>query len=511
MIPTDQANPLRSLDGWLAGARFFAALPFHLARPLTRADARQRIQRDLASRADRLIDRLRHDVFHHPASPYLPLFHRAGISFDDAASRIRRDGPEAALHHFHQSGISLSVQEFKAAVTALRSPRAAYHLRASSGASRSSGTPILLDLAFIRACAADCLTALSHWGDSNWVKADYETPGAGARFRLTKFAMFGRPPAAWFSQVDPADPAYPPILRWNTEALRWSSRLAARTLPRPVFAPLDDPLPVARWLAQALARGRTPVLFTFPGSAVQVALAARRHNLDIAGARFLISGEPITAARLATIRAAGAVPLPRYGSMETGAIGYGCTNPKSPDDVHLLSHRLAVIQDNGALFITALDPRSPFLLLNVSMGDHARLERRPCGCPWEALGLDTHLSHIRSHEKLTGGGVTFLGAEVIDLLERVLPEATGGAPTDFQLAEAEGPSGEPLLRLRVHPRLGPVDEARLAAIFLDGLAASSTAAAVMVRMWRDAGTVSVVREAPAQSRAGKILHLAVTC
>ena len=85
-----------------------------------------------------------------------------------------------------------------------------------------------------------------------------------------------------------------------------------------------------------LREGDIPHLFTFPGSAVRLCLEAGRAGVEIAGTRFTLSGEPITQARLDTVRQAGAVTIPRYGTMETGAIGYGCVNGEHPDEVHLL-------------------------------------------------------------------------------------------------------------------------------------------------------------------------------
>jgi hypothetical protein len=80
------------------------------------------------------------------------------------------------------------------------------------------------------------------------------------------------------------------------------------------------------------------------------------------------------------------------------------------------------------------------VLLNLSLGDHARLERRACGCPLERLGWDTHLETIRSFEKLTAAGMNFLDVDVIRVLEEILPARFGGGPTDYQLQELITPT-----------------------------------------------------------------------
>jgi hypothetical protein len=57
------------------------------------------------------------------------------------------------------------------------------------------------------------------------------------------------------------------------------------------------------------------------------------------------------------------------------------------------------------------------------------------------LGWTTHLRDIRSQEKLTAGGMTFLDTDLIRVLEEVLPARFGGAPTDYQLVEEEAEEG----------------------------------------------------------------------
>ncbi|MCP5109202.1 MAG: hypothetical protein GY953_00035 [bacterium] len=376
---------------------------------------------------------------------------------------------------------------------------------------------MLIDLRFVRDCAANAALFLNARGGGNWVKGDWETPRAGARFRLVKYATFGDPPAAWFTQIHPADPALSPVVRWNTRAIHWAGALAGRPFPKPVYAPVSDPAPVAHWLSWVLRDGGTPHVFTFPGSAVRLCRTARQDNIDIAGAHFTLSGEPITEARSETIRGAGCDPAPRYGSMECGAIGYGCERREHADEVHLLTGMHALIQAGAdgeviglpptALLITALHPHSPFLMINTSMGDQAQLTQRDCGCPLEQLGWRTHLHSVRSFEKLTGGGVTFLGTDVIRILEEALPSCFGGKPTDYQLAEAENRDGEPQLVLRVHPSVGEVNEPLLAEAFLAELSSDSNTNAAMAQRWRDSNTLRIARRPPAISRAGKILHL----
>lgn len=527
-MSTQDFGVRRAVEQAVAGARFFLRVPFLLRKPVPLAEAHTLLRQGLARRADRLLDRIRRDVFERPGSVYHRLFRHAGVEIGDVERLVNSDGPEEALRRLFEAGIYLSVDEFKGRAPTrrgslclevkpedLRSPRAAYHLPASSGGSLGAGTPVLMDLAFLRACAANWLVCMEVWGGLGWRVILWETPGAGARFRLLKFACAGRIPVAWFSPVNPDDPSLPPIVRWSTDVLRAAGGLSGRPLPAPHFAPASDPLPVARLLAEQLRRGATPLVFGFPGLVVRLALAAAERGVDIAGARFQLTGEPITAARRATIERQGGAVIARFGTIECGAIGYGCPNGDAPDEVHLLKNMHVIIQagDNEAglpaeaLLITDLHPQSPFLMLNVSLGDQARLRRCDCGCAWSRLGLDTTLAEIRSFEKLTGARVTFLGTDVVRILEETLPARFGGAPTDYQLVEEEGPAGEPLLWLVVHPEVGPLEEREVVEFFLGELARPAPHAGMMAQRWRDAQVVRLQRRSPAVSRAGKILHL----
>ena len=275
---------------------------------------------------------------------------------------------------------------------------------------------------------------------------------------------------------------------------------------------------VVRWLQAVLREGATPFLFTFPSSAVGLCRAALDASTELSGAELTLGGEPITEARLAVIRQTGAHALPRYGSIETGPIGYGCLEPEAPDDVHLLDDLQALIQPlsdaapdglpSSSLFVSSLHPASPFVMLNVSLGDQATIVRRSCGCPMERHGWAVHLHSIRSYEKLSVGGMTFLDTGLIRVLEEVLPGRFGGAPTDYQLVEEEAPGGAQLLRLLVHPRLR-VDTEVVSEAFLDAIGVSPARVRMIENLWRDAAQFRVEQTAPLSTRAGKILHLHV--
>jgi hypothetical protein len=518
-----------SLGDLATAARFLGRLPALLRRPLDLAGARALVQRRLARRADEFVTMLRDTIFSRPESPYAELLRAARCEPGDVEALARREGVEGALHALYRAGVYLTIDEFKGRRPAvrgaatidtsphrLRNPRSRLHVQARSSGSRGSGTPVVFDLDFIRGSAADTAMFLDARGGATWQHADWEIPGGGSLFRLLKFASIGAGPARWFSQLDAAAAGIHPRYRWSARLIRLTGAACGAPLPRPVHAPIDDPLPVARWMRETRARGQTPHLYAFVSSAVRLCQAAAAASIDIAGARFTLLGEPTTDARLAEIRRVGADGLPRYGAIECGPIGYGCLRPRAADDVHILRDLQAVVQPGldaarpevpaRALLLTSLHPAAPFVLLNVAMGDAGTMSGHACGCPL-AAAWPQHLDTIRSYEKLTAGGMAFLDTDVVRVLEQTLPAAFGGAPTDYQLVEREEADGRPRLALLVDPRVGALDADAVARAFLDAVGAGTGAEHLMGRVWREAGVLTVERQAPLTARSGKILHL----
>jgi hypothetical protein len=202
--------------------------------------------------------------------------------------------------------------------------------------------------------------------------------------------------------------------------------------------------------------------------------------------------------------------------VECGPIAGACDAPAAADDTHLHHDRNVIVQPGAgvdvagvpsdALFLTTVRPDAPLILLNVSLGDRAVLERRVCGCPQESLGWTTHLHGIRSFEKLTAGGMTVVDADVIPILDEVLPRHFGGGPTSYQLVEVTT-TGAPSLELLVHPALGRLDDGAVRNRFLESIAALSPAGRVASLRWRAEGLPRIERRPPLATGTGKILHV----
>ena len=519
--------------GWAGdaavGARFLSRLPRFLRSPIRPAEAEAILRRRLANRPTDFLSIVRRAVYGHPESPYRALLRHAGCEYGDLERLVRTHGLEEALRVLCREGVFLTVAEFKGRApvvrgtlrielgpAGLRNPVSASHFPAQSGGSRGPGAALTVDLGFVGDVAADLALSLGARGAASWQHAYWDVPGGTIRPILAS-AKAGYLPRRWFALVDPVRGDLHPRYRWSARALRWGSRFAGVPLPGPEHVPLRDPLPVARWMGQVLATGQIPLLWTYVSPGLRLCEAARTAGIDLQGARLLLYGEPITEARLAVIRRTGAQATPLYIATETWHLGEGCLEPEAADDVHLLGDLHALIQPGShgqrlglpgqALLVTSLRPTAPLILLNVSLGDQAVAVQRACGCPLERVGWTTHLHTIRSYEKLTAGGMTFLDADVIRVLEEVLPARFGGIPTHYQLVEGPADDGRPRVRLLVDPAVGDVDLDAVARAFLEAIGPGAGVERIMSTVWEDADLLRVERRAPVATTSGKVLHL----
>ena len=518
-----------TLDDLSAAARVVLGVRRLLRQPVTPSRARVVLEDRRRQREADFLETIRRIGEADPAGPYARLLESAGCAYGDVARLVRLDGVEGALGTLARHGVYLTVEEFKG-----RRPIVRGNLRftigpgrrrlgrsgaiaAQTSGSRGNRTTVAIDMATIWAWAVDACLDYEARGGLGWEHARWTVPGGDSIAFLLVFCAFGAVPVRWFSPLDPATGGLHPRYWWSTRLLSWAGWLGGTRLPRPEHVPLDDPEPLAAWLACVRRRGRTPHLVTYVSSAVRVCEAAVSQNLDIRGTRFSVTGEPITAARLAAIRQAGAEAAPYYGSVDAGLIGAGCLAPVAPDEVHVHDDLVTLIQPDRADAVTGLRPEhllvssfradSSPVLLNVSLGDEGILETRHCGCPLEAVGWYRHLHTVRSFEKLTAGGMTLLDCDVVRVLEEELPRRFGGGPTDYQLVEEEAPGGEPRLRLLVHPRVGALSHDVVADTFLDAVGSGNGAERLMTLHWRQAGFLRVERARPLTTESGKILHL----
>lgn len=514
----------------LEGIRFVRKLPPFLFRPLSPRTAEDILRYRLEHREPNFLKLIRRGVYENSKSPYRRLLSHAGCEFKDFERLVSKEGLEGALRVLFRSGVYLTVNEFKGRQAVVResmtfevgpelfrNPLAIPHFLAYTSGSGGRRTPVPIDFEFVKQRIVNHCLALNGRGGLGWDHAVWGVPGHTDIVRILELTGSGTPPGHWFSQVDLKAPGLHPRYLWSARLMRWMSAVVGIPLPFPRHVSLEDPLPIGRWIEGSLKQGKIPHLVTFVSPALRLCQAVSISGIDISGSQFSVGGEPLTRKRLAAISEKNVAVIPRYGAIESGNFGYGCLKPRAPDDLHLYHDLHAVIQAEKdgahsglpfhALLVPSLLPKAPFILLNVSFGDQAEIEQRSCGCPLERFGWTTHLKWIRSFEKLTCGGMTFLDSEIIPILEEILPSRFGGSPIDYQLVERETGEGHPQLILKVSPSVGPLDIQALKEAFLERISLGPGAERVMGLQWGSAGYLSVERQFPEATETGKIRHV----
>jgi hypothetical protein len=514
-----------------AAIRYATGLRSYLREPLSPEDCRSRIRAQLEGRDRSFLLIAERAIYANPRSPYRELLDHAGVELGDLAALVREDGVEGTLGRLYDAGVKVTIDEFKGRVPIRRgdldlatrhrdfeNPLLLRHYEARTGGSRSAGNRIRIDFDLLTHEAAQHRVFLDAFGlggspYGNWHPVPPGHAGMKAHLRHAKLGLRAE---RWFSQNRhswrPAELKY----RFFTGYAVYGSRMFGRPLPRPEHVPLDRASTVASWLAEKTADGAPAVIETTWSSAVRACIAAGEAGLDISGTLFRVGGEPATDAKAEAIAATGSRHACHYSLGEVGRAGMACADRVAMDEVHLLTDKLAAISRPRqvgaarieALHLTTLLPSCPHVLLNVDVGDAATIERRRCACPFGELGLTTHLREIGGYEKLTTEGMNFLGTELVTIVDRVLPERFGGAPTHYQLAEGED-GALPRIDIVISPGVGEVDEQEAVSAVLAALASVGEPQRMMAETWRDGGTLRVVRREPYATRGAKVLPLHV--
>jgi hypothetical protein len=508
-------------------ARYLRDLPAFLTETLSEEDCRRHVMSRLETREESFLRVMAIGVFDNPASPYRPLLAHLGIERGDVARLVREEGVEGALAQLYQAGVQVSLEEVKGRRPLVRAglelpvkasdfdnPLNRPHFGTRSGGSSSGGVgrPVPVDLHRLEHNACYHRVLLAGFGLLGrplgiWAPV----PGIAANNALMH-AKLGIPVERWFTQsrlqLRPASLKYALFIRLTVAA----SRLGPVRIVMPEYTPPRETLRVARWLAERRESGPRAVLRCTMSSAVRVCRAAGESGLDISGTVFRASGEPYTPAKAEVVRQAGCDVASSYSMSELGLIGVACPDAGEIDDMHLVRDAVAVLQRErrlstgetvGALHYTTLLPGSAKLLLNAESGDYGVLEDRECSCPAGELGLTTHVHSIRSYDKLTTEGISFLGAQMIDLVEDVLPRRFGGRALDYQFIEQER-NGMSSVAIAVSPGLDGIAEDEVVDAVLAYLASRDLGDAMMTRVWQASRTLRVARREPVVTPAGKV-------
>lgn len=497
--------------------------------------AKTSIKKRVATRDENFLNFVEKGVFQYDRSPYLKLLEPKKIRFTDLKNWVAKDGIEGSLRTLENEGVYFTVDEFKGKVPVVRNgvefwckegmfdnPFLSYVYEVRSGATRSAGTRVRIDFDYLHQRSLYDALLLSIHGClnapiANWFPIFPGAPGINSSLR---FAHIGNPARKWFSQVPEDRLNVNWEKKWGTKLIFTLGKIHGCPLAEPEYVPLDDSLKVARWAADVLKENERCVVYTFAASAVRICISAADNNLNIKGTKFLCTGEPLTPQKKKEIEAMGASPVPVYGISEAGVIASGCDHPHAESDhCHLykdttaiISHRQSVPHSDlfvDSYLFTTLLYESPKLLLNVGMGDYGNLSEEECGCTFGQVGFSTHLHGIRSYEKLTGEGVTFVDTDFVRIIERELPERFGGRSTDYQLVENEDARGLTHLQLLVSPRVGDIDNSKVLDTFLNLLKRAEDSPESWsqsgTEMWKQSNMVQIVRQLPIATASGKIL------
>jgi hypothetical protein len=513
--------------------RFATAFNEFLKTTITAQEARARVLRMMAAREEHFLRVVKAAVFGNEKSPYLALCRHVRVEFGDVERLVARDGLEPTLECLERAGIFVTMDEFRGRQPIRRAgfelpvraedfdnPLSTRHLDNQSGGSTGAPRPTAFDLNLAVNTAPIEMIFLEGASLLNRPMGLYRTglPSIAGFIKTLYQIRMGHFVERWFSETKMT---YGP-LEWRYSLFTWYAHLSAdfhgKRIPIPAYTPLEDALHVAQWLAQKKAEGTPAVLDVVTSAGVRVARAALDSGLDIGGSVFRVGSEPFTEGRAAVCREAGVTVFPHYAMSDAGMIGLACATPEEIDEVHLLKHRVAAIQKAhrvagsdmtvGALHYTTLLPSSSKLLINMESGDYGVLRTSTCGCALCSVGLDVTLHTIRSYEKLTSAGVTFIGTDLYALLETVLPSQFGGGPSDYQLIEEEI-DGLPRVSIVISPRVGAVDEQRVVDSIVRFLSARNAGHRMMAHVLKHGASLGVLRREPFVTSAFKIqpLHI----
>jgi hypothetical protein len=494
------------------------------------------IKNRLNNREETFLRLIKASVFENQSSPYLTLFRLANYSYKDVESLFLKNGLESALSQLREDGIYLTIEEFKGKREIIRNgetfkfrekdfdnPFLRSTYEAQSGGTRSAGTRVRVDFDFLAQKSLYHALMFEMHGLKNsplaiWLPLYPSGPGLNS---VLRFTSIGKTPDKWFTHIEKGNFKISWNKRLGTNYVIKMGKFFGAGIPKPEFVALNEAGKVAKWINRTLQEHESICLYTFASSAVRICYAAEEMNLRIGGAKFFVTGEPLSPKKRQIIESTGCNAIPVFGVTEGGSIGYGCNIPYKCDAVHSFKDTMGVIQHKrsvldsdvtvDAFLFTSLLPSTPKIFINVESGDFGVIEQKDCGCLFGQLGLSDHIYNIRSFEKLTGEGVTFVDTDIVNIVEVVFPQKFGGTITDYQIVEREYDDGITRLEILVSPALGPVDESKVISTFLSEIRngnckfTADTWSQTGTQMWEQADSIVVLRTNPILTKRGKIL------
>jgi hypothetical protein len=489
-------------------------------------DIHQHIQWQLTHREENFLSVLKTHVFDYPLSPYLHLFNSANITLQDVETMLKQQDLETTLSELYDAGIYVTFEEFKGRVPIKRngiefapkdsdfdSPNLTPIMFGQTGGSTGRPTRTKMDLEHIAEIAMDIALRRSIYDllDAPIILWWNILPDTSGMVDILIHSYTGHRIEHWFSPLRGRETNFSLYYIFLTYLMVILARLLGIHFPSPEHVSIDTPFKIAQIAQKTVQKSGTVCISSTTSKCVRISTIAQQHSIDLTGVHFWVAGEPITAAKKATIEASGATYGNTYGSTEMGAVGIGCKNPSTLDDVHFMSNHLALIerpqkvldQTVNAFHFTSLLPTNPKMLLNVQLDDFGIVEEHDCGCPLYQMGFTKHLRGVSSFRKLTGEGVTLVGSDMVHILEHILPSQFGGSLLDYQLVEEETEQGFTKLVLYVDPSVPIQDENVLLEAFLDAMKNSMPSVRLAQAEYRTGDVVAIRREKPFVTSRGK--------
>lgn len=514
---------------FLSYSRFITQLPSYLKKPVSFDQAKREIKDRLRRRNENFLRLAKQSIYENPNSPYIHLLKMAGCAYSDLVNGVERIGLEEMLQRLLEAGVWVSLDEFKGRKRIQRgnavfqnkpydfdNPYLKKGFGVYTGGTSGPSTRTRFDLDFMAARACYDRVMLDMLDLENVPMALWYPvlPASTGISNTLRYAKAGHMPDRWFNMLIGSRPRLSLETRLATNTIIRLSRWMGRPLPRPESLSLDqiDPI-VDQLIAWLKKRGRC-AFQSYVSQAVRVARASWERHPDLSGLVTIVGSEPLTRIKKREIEKTGAKVYHRYAATEVGTIAMGCGSPADIDEVHLMSDMVATIQpkdirskEAGPLFFSSLHQVMPKILLNVQLGDSARVHHRTCGCEFEKLGFHTHLSMVRSHERFTSQGMAVPWLSLERIVDDLLTVKYGGTSLDYQWVEVEDEWGRTDLKLRISPDLGLLDEKDVIHDVLNELQKGGEGERVMSEMWRQSGIICVTREFPKPTKRGKMIAL----
>jgi hypothetical protein len=520
--------------------RFLRGLRGAFQDRLTLDEAIAAVRESLTDREERFLAFVANHVYGNPRSPYLPMLEMAGCELGDLRNMVQDKGLEPTLLELRKADVYVSFEEFKGRKPIVRQGREldvtpddflnpwleAYLETSSSG---STGQPTKSRMSAdgavsVRSGVGNMILAHVHGflGQPKAIWNPILPTGAGLG-QILRGVWSDQVPLRWFSPGSTRDLNTSLLYRFYTYSLMVFLRRQGVPAPWPEWVPVEQGIKVAQWAVKMVKEHGGCVINTYPSLALRVSLAAQEYGLDLTGLTLTGAGEPTSDAKWRGITRSGPRWVPYYSLTEAGNIGMGCANPQDGNDVHWMKGQVGMIQyprqlpesdlTVNSFYYTTLRRTPTKVLLNMESDDFGVVEERPCGCPFEELGLTQHIRHIRSFAKLTAEGMTVAGTAMVRILEHVLPDRFGGTALDYQLQEAEDEQGFTRYDVVVHPKVQLEDEQALLRAVWEGLKQAGPGEDVSQSMWQQAQTFRIKRAEPIWGTGGKfhplVRHMAI--